>query len=214
LAGLLCAPGGLDAAIRRGMIQSRGTVAGGKAGWSLFAERPDCHGLELGFGLLRGAVVRGRGLVGETGGGVGRFATITIMRPSLWFPVPRMSSPQISLILTQAAHEVLMWVGFGTLVGLAAKAIMPGRDPGGALGTTLMGIVGSVLGCGVVAFFCHGRRIMPISLAGFAAGTGGAFIILLFYRLLAGNFFVEAEDGERIMSRATRARRRRLLREG
>ncbi len=125
-----------------------------------------------------------------------------------------MSSPQISLILTQAAHEVLMWVGFGTLVGLAAKAIMPGRDPGGALGTTLMGIVGSVLGCGVVAFFCHGRRIMPISLAGFAAGTGGAFIILLFYRLLAGNFFVEAEDGERIMSRATRARRRRLLREG
>ncbi len=136
------------------------------------------------------------------------------MRPSLWFPVPRMSSPQISLILTQAAHEVLMWVGFGTLVGLAAKAIMPGRDPGGALGTTLMGIVGSVLGCGVVAFFWHGRRIMPISLAGFAAGTGGAFIILLFYRLLAGNFFVEAEDGERIMSRATRARRRRLLREG
>jgi uncharacterized membrane protein YeaQ/YmgE (transglycosylase-associated protein family) len=132
--------------------------------------------------------------------------------PSL--QVPRMANPQITLILQQAAHEVLLWVGFGTLVGLAAKAIMPGRDPGGALGTTLMGIVGSVLGCGVIAFFFHGQRIMPISIAGFAAGTGGAFIILLFYRILAGNFFVESEDGERIMYRSTRARRRRLLRNG
>jgi uncharacterized membrane protein YeaQ/YmgE (transglycosylase-associated protein family) len=123
-------------------------------------------------------------------------------------------SPQISLILQDAAHEVLMWVGFGTLVGLAAKAIMPGRDPGGALGTMLMGIVGSVMGCGVIAFFCHGYRIMPISLAGFAAGTLGSFIILFFYRLLAGTFFVESEDGDRILFRSERARRRRLLRQG
>ena len=57
-----------------------------------------------------------------------------------------------------------------------------------------------------------GKKIRQ--LPGFAAGTGGAFIILLFYRLLAGNFFVEAEDGERTMYRATRSRRRRLLREG
>src|ERR1700761_7146762 len=101
----------------------------------------------------------------------------------------RPPAPQLVEVCQQAAHEVLLWVGFGTLVGLAAKAIMPGRDPGGALGTTLMGIVGSVLGCGVIAFFFHGRRIMPISTAGFAAGTGGAFVILLFYRLLAGTFF-------------------------
>jgi len=128
--------------------------------------------------------------------------------------VPWMANPQLTLILQQAAHEVLLWVGFGTLVGLAAKAIMPGRDPGGALATTLMGIVGSVLGCGVVAFFFHGKHITPISTAGFVAGTGGAFIILLFYRLLAGSFFVEAEDGERFMYRSQRARRRRLLRSG
>ncbi len=127
----------------------------------------------------------------------------------------RMSAdPQITVVLQDAAHEVLMWVGFGTLVGLAAKAIMPGRDPGGALGTMLMGIVGSVLGCGVIAFFCHGYRIMPISVAGFAAGTFGSFIILFFYRLLAGTFFVESEDGERILYRSERARRRRLLRQG
>ena len=31
--------------------------------------------------------------------------------------------------------HVLTWVGFGTVVGLLAKAIMPGRDPGGAVAT-------------------------------------------------------------------------------
>jgi uncharacterized membrane protein YeaQ/YmgE (transglycosylase-associated protein family) len=134
------------------------------------------------------------------------------LRPLSKRRVPRMATPQITLILQQAAHEVLLWVGFGTLVGLAAKAIMPGRDPGGPLATMLMGIVGSVLGCGVVAFFFHGKRIMPISMAGFAAGTGGAFIILLFYRLLSGRFFVEAEYGDHFMHRPRR-RRRRVLRE-
>jgi hypothetical protein len=38
---------------------------------------------------------------------------------SRFSPVPRMATPQITLILQQAAHEVLLWVGFGTLVGLA-----------------------------------------------------------------------------------------------
>ncbi len=55
---------------------------------------------------------------------------------------------------------------------------------------------------------------MPISTAGFGAGTGGSFLILFFYRLLAGTFFVEAEDGERVLYRSERARRRRLLRHG
>ena len=33
------------------------------------------------------------------------------------------------------ANDVLLWIGFGTVVGLVAKAIMPGRDPGGAVAT-------------------------------------------------------------------------------
>ena len=122
------------------------------------------------------------------------------------------ADPQLMVLLTDAAHEVLMWVGFGTLVGLAAKAIMPGHDPGGSFGTMLMGIVGSVMGCGLIAYFCNGRHITPISTLGFLAGTAGAFVILFFYRLLAGSFFVEAEDGERFYWRTARARRRRLLR--
>jgi uncharacterized membrane protein YeaQ/YmgE (transglycosylase-associated protein family) len=121
------------------------------------------------------------------------------------------TDPELMEVLRQAAHEVLLWVGFGTLVGLAAKALMPGKDPGGAFATTLMGIVGSVLGCGTVTFFFDGHRITPISAMGFGAGTLGGIVILVFYRLFAGSFLVEAEDGERTLYRSQRTRRRRRL---
>lgn len=114
-------------------------------------------------------------------------------------------------IVEQSINELLVWVGFGTLVGLAAKGIMPGRDPGGAIATVLMGIGGSVIGCGMLYFFWDGARVTPISPMGFGAATAGAFVLLAFYRLLAGSFFVEAEDGERTIYRTHRRRRRRTL---
>ena len=104
-----------------------------------------------------------------------------------------MVDAELMSVLEQSIHELLVWVGFGTLVGLAAKAIMPGRDPGGAVATLLMGIGGSVIGCGLITFFWDGQRVTPISPLGFAAATGGAFVLLFFYRLLAGTYFVEAE---------------------
>lgn len=122
-----------------------------------------------------------------------------------------MASPDIMTVVEQAANEMLVWVGFGTLVGLMAKAIMPGKDPGGAVSTMLMGIAGSVIGCGLLAFFWAGARITPISPLGFVVGTAGAFILLFFYKLLAGTWYAEAEDGDRFMNRATRYRRRRRL---
>ena len=114
-------------------------------------------------------------------------------------------------ILQEAINEMLVWVGFGTLVGLAAKAIMPGKDPGGAVSTLLMGIGGSVVGCGTLMFFWDGAKVTPISTFGFLAATGGAFILLFFYRLLSGSFFAESEDGERWLHRRRRRRRARSL---
>ncbi len=82
--------------------------------------------------------------------------------------------PGFQKIVEQSIHEFLVWVGYGTLVGLAAKAIMPGRDPGGAVATVLMGIAGSVIGCGTVLFFTEGERVSPISGFGFLAATAGS----------------------------------------
>src|SRR5918999_3527939 len=89
-------------------------------------------------------------------------------------------------VFQQWANDILVWIGFGTLVGLLAKAIMPGRDPGGPVATLLMGIGGTVIGCGLVSYFYEGQRVTPISPLGLAVATGGAFVILSFYRLLAG----------------------------
>lgn len=119
-----------------------------------------------------------------------------------------MVTPEIQEVLEKSAHEVLVWVGFGTLVGLAGKAIMPGRDPGGAVATLMTGIAGCIIGCGVLMFFTNGTRISPVSLTGFLCGTGGAFVLLFFYRLLSGSLLLEAETSESWMHRIRRKRRR------
>lgn len=90
------------------------------------------------------------------------------------------------------ANLLLTWIGFGTLTGLFAKAIMPGRDPGGPVATLLMGIGGSVIGCGMLTFFYEGYRVSPLSPVGFVVATGGAFLILFFYRMLSGQVIDEA----------------------
>ncbi len=107
----------------------------------------------------------------------------------------------------QWAHLVLVWIGFGTMAGLAAKAIMPGRDPGGAVATLMMGIGGSVVGSGTLMFFWQSTRVTPVSPLGFVVATTGAFIILFFYKILAGHFFTEGEE-----TRSVRRRRRSFRR--
>ena len=102
-------------------------------------------------------------------------------------------NPELPAVLQQWANDILVWIGFGTIVGLLAKGIMPGRDPGGAVATLLMGIGGTIIGCGIVSYFMKDQRVTPISPLGFFVGTAGAFVILAFYRLLAGRFFVEGE---------------------
>ncbi len=121
---------------------------------------------------------------------------------------PTMDNPELAQSVQQWANDILVWVGFGTIVGLLAKAIMPGRDPGGAVATLAMGIGGTVIGCGVLSYFYEGHRVTPISPLGMVVATAGAFVILFFYRLLAGYWFVEGEPGARRARVHTRRRRR------
>ena len=110
----------------------------------------------------------------------------------------------------QWANDILVWIGFGTLVGLLAKAIMPGRDPGGAVATLAMGIGGTVIGCATLSYFYAGHRVTPISLPGLAVATAGAFVLLFFYRLLGGYWFVEGEQPRpQRLHRPFRSRRQR-----
>jgi uncharacterized membrane protein YeaQ/YmgE (transglycosylase-associated protein family) len=101
------------------------------------------------------------------------------------------------VVLTDSArhlvNDVLVWIGFGTVIGLLAKGIMPGRDPGGAIATVLMGIGGTIMGCGVVSYFNDGQRVVPVSPMGMLVCTAGTLVILFFYKLLGGYYFVEGE---------------------
>jgi uncharacterized membrane protein YeaQ/YmgE (transglycosylase-associated protein family) len=74
---------------------------------------------------------------------------------------------------------VLGWMLFGLIVGVIAKLVMPGRDPGGIFVTMLIGIIGAV-----VAGFI-GRAIgwyEPGEAAGFVVATLGAILLLFIYR--------------------------------
>jgi len=100
-------------------------------------------------------------------------------------------NPQFMDQVTQITNLILIWIGFGTVVGLLAKAIMPGKDPGGAVATLAMGVAGTIIGCGVVSYFWQGHIVSPISPLGFCVATAGAFVLLFFYKLLGGYYFNE-----------------------
>jgi uncharacterized membrane protein YeaQ/YmgE (transglycosylase-associated protein family) len=76
---------------------------------------------------------------------------------------------------------ILGWILFGLIVGVIAKLIMPGKDPGGFIVTILLGIAGAV-----VAGFI-GRALGwygPDEAAGFLMSILGAILILFIYRRL------------------------------
>ena len=78
---------------------------------------------------------------------------------------------------------LLGWILFGLIVGVLAKLVMPGRDPGGVIVTMLLGIVGAVLG-GFVgrAMGLYG----PNDSAGIFMSILGAVVVLFIYRMAVG----------------------------
>lgn len=109
------------------------------------------------------------------------------------------------------AHDLLVWVGFGTIVGLIARAIIPGKEQGGALATIFMGIGGAVIGFGVLSYFWEGRHVTPLSFGGFFVAVAGAILLLFFHRLLSGAFTREGGRWRLPRWPTTRGRRRPVV---
>jgi uncharacterized membrane protein YeaQ/YmgE (transglycosylase-associated protein family) len=77
--------------------------------------------------------------------------------------------------------HILYMLLIGLIIGALAKAVMPGRDPGGVIITILLGIAGSVL-AGFIGREMHWYASSQA--AGFIASIGGAILLLLVYRMV------------------------------
>lgn len=78
----------------------------------------------------------------------------------------------------------LSWIFTGLIVGVIAKLLMPGRDPGGIIVTILLGIAGALL----AGFLGQALGIYQQGeIAGWIASILGAIAILAIYRVIVRN---------------------------
>lgn len=78
---------------------------------------------------------------------------------------------------------ILSWIILGLLAGVLAKWLMPGKDSGGFIITTLLGIAGAFVG-GYLGNLIGFGSVNGLSLGSIITATVGAFILLLAYRKL------------------------------
>ncbi|MFI9742164.1 GlsB/YeaQ/YmgE family stress response membrane protein [Streptomyces sp. NPDC052494] len=83
---------------------------------------------------------------------------------------------------------IIAWILIGLLAGAIAKALMPGRDPGGIIVTMLIGVAGGLLGGWL------GKVVLGVDaidgffdLSTWIAAIIGSVILLALYRLITGN---------------------------
>ena len=77
---------------------------------------------------------------------------------------------------------ILTWILFGLVVGVIAKLLMPGRDPGGFIVTILLGIAGALFGGFIgraMGFYGENQG------AGWIMSILGAIVLLVLYRMMA-----------------------------
>ncbi|NYI05635.1 GlsB/YeaQ/YmgE family stress response membrane protein [Allostreptomyces psammosilenae] len=82
---------------------------------------------------------------------------------------------------------ILGWILLGLVAGLLAKALMPGRDPGGIIVTTLLGILGALLG-GFLGNALFGADAIDEfwDVSTWLAAIVGSVILLIIYRMATG----------------------------
>ena len=129
-----------------------------------------------------------------------RIASVSIKRSNAQNPLTSSSPDSRAVNWNHRKKEremfaIIGWIVFGLIAGLIAKAIMPGKDPGGCIITILLGIAGSVIG-GFIgrALFGYGTAVhgdtrdltQPGFLMSLLLSVVGAIILLAIYRLIKG----------------------------
>jgi uncharacterized membrane protein YeaQ/YmgE (transglycosylase-associated protein family) len=96
---------------------------------------------------------------------------------------------ELSAAAQSWVHLVLVWVGFGTVVGFVANLFLPAGSPSGFFSNLVIGITGSCAGPVVFVLFLQPKQFHPMSPIGFAAAVIAAITLLLCYRAVL--FFLQ-----------------------
>ena len=82
---------------------------------------------------------------------------------------------------------IIAFIILGAIAGAIAKALLPGDDPGGFIITTLVGIVGALLGGFLAAALFNADPMDEFwDLSSWLTAIVGSIILLLIYRAVAG----------------------------
>jgi uncharacterized membrane protein YeaQ/YmgE (transglycosylase-associated protein family) len=80
---------------------------------------------------------------------------------------------------------IISWIVFGLIAGVLAKWIMPGKDPGGIIVTTLVGIVGAFVG-GYLGTLLGMGTVDGFDIRSFFLAIVGGVLLLVGYRFVTG----------------------------
>lgn len=84
--------------------------------------------------------------------------------------------------------NILAWIVLGLIAGAIAKAIYPGHQSGGILGTLILGIIGAFVGGSLYSLFTTGTLAITsagLSIGGIIVAVLGAIVALFIYYALA-----------------------------
>jgi uncharacterized membrane protein YeaQ/YmgE (transglycosylase-associated protein family) len=81
---------------------------------------------------------------------------------------------------------ILGWIILGLVAGAIAKTLHPGDDPGGLLGTLVVGVLGALLGGLIASALDVGELSSFFSIGTWLIAIGGALLLLVLYSAVTG----------------------------
>jgi uncharacterized membrane protein YeaQ/YmgE (transglycosylase-associated protein family) len=76
---------------------------------------------------------------------------------------------------------ILSWIILGLVVGIIAKLLMPGKDPGGIFMTIILGVAGAI-GGGFISSAIGFGKVTGFDLRSLIIAVGGSVLLLVIYR--------------------------------
>ncbi len=82
---------------------------------------------------------------------------------------------------------IIAFIILGLIAGAIAKAVLPGEDPGGMIVTTIIGVVGAILGGFLAAALFNADPMDEFfDISSWLTAIVGALVLLVIYRMVAG----------------------------